>query len=285
MSEMSFGGDWSCVKLKIVEDYLRAYTTIMTKRSFRFVYIDAFAGTGYQTFEREDNPNELMFPELAEEETRYLDGSARISLKVEPGFETYVFLEKDEKRFAELEKIQSEYSNKDIRLRNVDANDYLYSICSQYDWKKYRAVVFLDPFGMQVKWTTIEAIASTRAIDLWYLFPLGIGVNRLLKKDGQISPTWQQKLDEIFGEKDWVGAFYQTLIERTLFGEEIRTKKVGDFTSITQYFVQRLNAVFPQVAHNPLQLHNTRNNPMYLLCFASTNATAKKIAEGILKKY
>ena len=31
--------------------------------------------------------------------------------------------------------------------------------------------------------TTIEAIARTKGIDLWLLFPLGIGVNRLLTKE------------------------------------------------------------------------------------------------------
>lgn len=33
--------------------------------------------------------------------------------------------------------------------------------------------MFLDPYGMQVDWATIEAIAKTKAIDLWILFPLG----------------------------------------------------------------------------------------------------------------
>ncbi len=41
-------------------------------------------------------------------------------------------------------------------------------------------MVFLDPYGMQVEWSTIEALAATKAIDLWYLFPLGVGVARLL---------------------------------------------------------------------------------------------------------
>ena len=35
------------------------------------------------------------------------------------------------------------------------------------DWSSHRAVLFLDPYGMQVEWTTIEAIARTGAIDLW----------------------------------------------------------------------------------------------------------------------
>ena len=51
MTVFSFGGNWSTLKLEIVRKYLGAYTTIMNKYRdrFQYVYIDAFAGTGYQT--------------------------------------------------------------------------------------------------------------------------------------------------------------------------------------------------------------------------------------------
>lgn len=39
---------------------------------------------------------------------------------------------------------------------------------------------------MQVEWKTIEAIAKAKAIDMWLLFPLGIGVARLLTNSGDI---------------------------------------------------------------------------------------------------
>jgi hypothetical protein len=48
-----------------------------------------------------------------------------------------------------------------------------------------------------------------------------------------------------------------------------------------------LKLIFPGVAENPLLLHNSKNNPLYLLCFASGNEkgskTAIKIAQDILK--
>ena len=44
---------------------------------------------------------------------------------------------------------------------------------------------------MQVQWDTMKAIAETKAIDLWILFPLGVAVNRLLKKDGNIEDSWR----------------------------------------------------------------------------------------------
>ena len=63
-----------------------------------------------------------------------------------------------------------------------DANEYLNEPLWQgLDRGPRRAVLFLDPYGMEVEWDTMVAIAKTQAIDLWILFPLGIAVNRLLK--------------------------------------------------------------------------------------------------------
>jgi len=125
-----------------------------------------------------------------------LKGSARIALEVEPRFKKYVFIEKDSTRFSELEKLKEEFPEKrnDIQLVQADANNFLLDFCSQNDWSKKRAVLFLDPFGMQAEWKTVEAIAQTKAIDLWYLFPLA-GVGRLLTNDGKINPIWEDKLN------------------------------------------------------------------------------------------
>jgi three-Cys-motif partner protein len=110
----------------------------------------------------------------------------------------------------------------------------------------------------------------------------------LLRRDAQINQVWQRRLDEIFGSKDWFDAFYRTERRVDLFGEQISTEKVGDFASISQYFVERLRTVFTGVADNPLPLYNSRGNPLYLLCFAAGNPKGAKpalrIAQDILKR-
>jgi len=287
-----FGGDWTDEKLERVRKYLAAYTTIMSKQPFRFAYIDAFAGTGYRDLRQETSSGELMFPELAEQESQhFLEGSARIALQIRPGFHKYIFIEKDGRRFEELKKLRDEFPSvqDDIILVNADANSYLQEdLCENRNWQNHRAVLFLDPYGMQVEWKTIEAIAHTQAIDLWILFPLGVAVNRLLRKDGNIDPVIRARLDRLFGATDWYDAFYRTVKRVGLFGEETITEKVGGFESISEYFVKRLKTTFADVAKNPLPLYNSRNNPLYLLCFASGNPrgakTAVKIAQHILKR-
>ncbi len=287
-----FGGNWTEQKLECVGKYLHAYTTIMNKQHFQYAYIDAFAGTGYRDMENDEDTEELMFPDLvAPEVVSFHDGSARNALEVEPPFMKYVFIEKNTNRYAELEELKkefllkAEFSEDMIECRREDANEYLKNLCGK-NWKNHRALVFLDPYGMQVDWKTIESIAGTQAIDLWILFPLGT-VNRLLKRNGEIRSSLRERLDLFFGEPDWYEVFYQLAEQISLFDEE-QWQKTGDiFTTIEQYFIERLQGIFNGVAANPLLLRNSKNVPLYLLCFAAGNPKgapiAVKIAQEILE--
>ena len=289
MAKQAFGGDWTEDKLNRVREYLKAYSTIMNKKTyFRYAYIDAFAGTGYRELKEEEEKEALIFPELDLETQKFFDGSAKIALQVKPRFHKYIFIEKDESKAMELEKLKVEFEElaNDILIINEDANQYIAELCSG-DWKERRAVLFLDPYKMDVSWETIAAIAATKAIDLWYLFPL-MAVQRLLKKDGNIEDSHRKKLDEIFGTTDWYDNFYRARGYLNLFEEYSWTEKTADGKSIGQYFVDRLKTVFEGVAENPLLLYNSCNSPLFLLCFAAANKkgapTAIKIARHILKK-
>lgn len=155
------------------------------------------------------------------------------------------------------------------------------------DWRQWRAVVFLDPYGMQVDWSLIERLAETRAIDLWILFPLGQAVIRLLKRKEPPPEEWADALTRIFGTGKWRDAFYPKRAQATLFGDKDLYSRDADFDRVGRFFVERLKTVFAGVAENPLPLRNSRNVPLYLLCFASGNPrgapTAIKIAQHILR--
>ncbi len=288
-----FGGNWTEEKLKRVEKYLKAYATIMNKQNFRFAYIDAFAGTGYREEKKSkiDDQISLFQQNDIKDIEIYSKGSARIALEIKPEFDKYIFVEKETKRVKELQKLKENFPEKAnrIQIEKKDANKYITDLCNNYKWQKHRSVMFLDPYGMQVNWETIKAIANTKAIDLWYLFPLGIGVNRLLKKNaGKIPASWEIKLDNIFGTNEWKDAFYGKTQRSTLFGNETKIVKDTDFVKISNFIVERLKSIFAGVAENPLLLRNSKNNPLYLLCFASGNPrgakTAIKIAQDILKR-
>ena len=289
-----FGGGWTSAKLEVLAGYLTSYTTALkdkptADRAFKKGYIDAFAGSGYREARR-DSPGDpsnqsLLFPDLAEQEPQeLLDGSARLALKTEPRFDSYIFIERDAERCAALHALGDEFPDlaNDITVRQGDANKEIQDICSK-DWRAHRGVLFLDPYGMQVEWATIEAIAKTQAIDLWLLFPLGIGVNRLLTKSGDIPESWKRRLNLLLGTEDWYDEFYRVETTPTLFGDDQERVVKATMETIGRYFNNRLKEVFAGVVEEPGVLRNSSNSPLYLLCFAVGNERGKEIALRIAK--
>jgi three-Cys-motif partner protein len=284
-----FGGDWTTTKLEVLAAYLRSYTTALKDkpskdRPFAKAYIDAFAGTGYREARHATGnaPTDvpLLLPDLAENEPqKLLDGSALLALKTEPRFDHYLFIDRSETRCQQLELLKGEFPElaSDIQIRRGEANSELQDLCSR-DWRSARAVLFLDPYGMQVEWQTIAAVAKTKAIDTWILFPLGIGVNRLLTKSGEIPESWRLRLDNLLGTRDWFDEFYKPRKTKTLFGVEEDLDKQATTESIGKYFVNRLKTVFAAVSEKPRVLSNSSNCPLYLLCFAAGNERGAPIA-------
>lgn len=278
----TFGGDWTETKLTIVGKYLAAYTKALRNQPFKKGYIDAFAGSGYRSERGAPDEDGDMFADLREKEPKSLrDGSARIALKTDPPFDSYVFLETDPSRFEQLEALKSEFPHLADRIstHQADANEHLQKIY-RLDWSAHRAVVFLDPYGMQVDWATIAAVARTRSIDLWILFPLGQAVNRMLPRHGELPKGWQDRLDRFLGTPEWRDRLYKRRKETDLSGETETVEKAS-IEAIGEFFIERLASVFAGVADKPAILRNSTGCPPYLLCFACGNPRAKGPALGI----
>jgi three-Cys-motif partner protein len=287
-----FGGDWTERKLDAIESYLKAYLTALSNQRdwLSLGYIDAFAGEG--SIELATTVDDVVAPPLQgliERQARGLiRGSVTRALELEPGFDGYVLIEKDKASARELEDLYAQHPDKNVQVRTGDANDILCSICENSDWSERRAVVFLDPPGMQVEWRTLKAIAETGAIDLWIWFPIGIGVNRLLPRSGDIPEEWESRLNVVFGTEDWKTHFFEKEAKTDLFGNMRKdVRKIATFESIRDYWNDRLGSIFPAVSDNAAMLRNSTNNPMYLLCFASANPgrggqIAVRIADHIL---
>lgn len=268
---MSFGGKWTRKKLECVKKYVVAYEKVMKKQNFTLLYIDAFAGSGHGAVEQEEQSVK-----------DFQKGSPRVILENTQLFDRYIFVEKDRKKFQKLETLQNDFPNKKMFFENKDANTYLQKICEETNWHSHRAIAFLDPFAIDVKWETIKAIAKTEAIDLWILFP-AMAVNRLLCRNKEIPEKLCKKLNETFGSTDWKQDFYQKSQQLNLFGTDTELEKTASFESIKSYYLKKLRLIFSGVADNPLPLKNSRNSTMFYLCFAVSNpkGPAKGIALSI----
>jgi len=284
-----FGGPWTQQKLQVLSKYLRAYRKIFQKNPraqfFETTYVDAFAGTG-EIPRPEPGPFASFFPELAENEEAFRKGSVRRALEVNPPFDHYVFIEKDAAKCKELKALAQEFSDRDIRIVNDDANAVLLKWCEAINPKRERAVVFLDPFGACVEWKVIEALSDTQAVDLWILFPYG-AVNRMLVNDRMPPKAWAERLTRIFGTEEWKKEFYSTSSWQSLISDKRveRVYKTADQARITEFFVKRLKQKFAAVAE-PGFLY-TSKGLLFVLLFAAGNEkgakTGIKIANDLLR--
>lgn len=283
-----FGGNWTEDKLLRLRKYLSAYTTIFTSNErasyLTTIYVDAFAGTGQRAAPSPDSPTPLLFDNDAEELKK---GSAVIALENNPPFDRFLFIERKAEFARQLDDLRERFPERAsrIEIRQGEANQRLQQWAAETDWRIHRAVVFLDPYGMEVEWSTIESLAKTKAIDLWILFPLGQAVIRLLTKQPPEGP-WADRLTQFFGTNEWRNAFYKPSPQYSLFSDGHVLERDVDFEAVGTFFRDRLLSLFPGVSRS-LPLHNSKGVPIYLLCLAAANAkgapTATKIANDILK--
>jgi len=285
-----WGGGWTEKKLDAFSKYVWSYLSIMKKHAnWETIYFDGFAGSGSRA--EDIHINKSLFDELnISEESNVYKGSAErvLSLKDNLAFDYYYFIDTDKQALKTLRtKIQEKFgASPKMIFRNDDVNNQLLKLSTTMKkcGEKYAALIFLDPFGMQIEWESIASLQGTRT-DLWILLPTGVIVNRLLDKNGKLA--YIGKLTSFFGlaEQDIRGFFYKKETEKTLFGEEERIKKVTEpIEKITKLYVQQLKTIWKFVTDRPLVLLNRKNVPIYHFIFASNNKTAVRIARQIIQR-
>jgi three-Cys-motif partner protein len=181
-----------------------------------------------------------------------------------------------------LRTLEEEYrARRKILVKQGDCNDYLKSLVRnpRISWKEWRGVVFLDPFGMHVPWSTIARIAETHALEVFLNFPVGMAIQRLLKRSGQFADREREKLDNYFGDPGWFNVVYPQ--RAGLFGTE-RLKAEDAAQNLVQWYQRRLKNAFGH-ASRPYLVRNTANGHLYYLMFAGPNKTGNKIADHVLK--
>jgi len=145
--------------------------------------------------------------------------------------------------------------------------------------------VFIDPYGMQVNWTTLEALAATRSVDIALLFPTG-PLNRMLTRDGKLPVEWARRIDDHLGPYDWRSSWYETGEAPDLFSPATpRVEKTITVEGLRAFVLQRLRSLFPHVCEAQLELRNSRNVVLYhlfIIC-ANPGEQAGKIAMNIAR--
>ena len=288
----TFGGYHTDLKLSMVEQYLKQFAKALSKpvkatgTRFSLWYIDAFAGTGYRTIQHDAKPQGLFAdePEPAKKELRR--GSAQIAVDVRPAFDFLVFIEKKPEFARELEDMRARNPQRSIQVVNGEANAALKSLLKNNQWHNKRAVLFLDPYGMEVDWSTLEAIANTRAIDVWYLFPLAGFFRQMPKDHKKLDDSKRNALNRLFGSPSWEQEFYPPPVTiNTLMGgvENFRfPRRSGRISDYEKFAKDRLSTIFGHVL-DPIRLPREKGPARYLLflCVSNNSPRAIEIATRI----
>jgi three-Cys-motif partner protein len=282
-----FGGQHTELKLSVVEGYLTAFSTALNQRFPRLIYIDAFAGTGRRTVRVEARRGDL-FEAAVEESIEQRRGSVQIALDVLPAFGQLIFIEQSPRYCAALKRIAAEHPDRNIVVIEGDANAELKRMLAAMNWNGTRAVLFLDPYGMEVEWSTLAAIAATKRIDLWFLFSLA-GLYRQATRDKiAMDEDKRQSITRMLGTDAWEMELYSKETREGLFGDEISEQRNADVKGLETYVKARLETLFPKV-FDPLPLPIEQRPQRYSLFCAISNADPKaiglatRIANHILK--
>jgi three-Cys-motif partner protein len=261
-------GFWTELKLEIIEKYLPAYTTILSKQNarFRFLYIDAFAGSGTH---------------VSKSKREEVAGSPARALAVQPPFQEFHFIDIEDRKVQALERLAAEREN--VTVHRGDCNrillDRVFPRCRYEDFA--RAVCLLDPYGLQLDWNVIETAGKLGTIEIFLNFPI-MDINRnALARDASKERPKHVALTRFWGDESWRDAGYES--QPTLFGTETVKKTNVQFVNA---FRDRLRKVagFKFVAE-PLAMRNQNRAVVYYLFFASPNRTGSKIVAEIFQRY
>ena len=163
-------GVWSEIKLDIIKEYARAFTTIMRNQDWcqGYAYIDAFAGAGVHISRRTGE---------------FIPGFPLNALELQNPFMGYHFIDIDKVKAEALEFLTRDKSNIKIYAEDCDGTLVKKIFPSlEYESKK-RALCILDPYGLYMHWETIVAAAKLRTTEVFLNFPL-MDMNRnVLHKD------------------------------------------------------------------------------------------------------
>jgi three-Cys-motif partner protein len=179
-------GTWTALKLEYLEHYLQAYRNV-TRKALEAYYIDLFAGCGDCMLKRNGWP---------------VEGSPWRALRVIPPFQGYFFVEKNRVLANHLNACIQREGIKNTKVLTGDCNgSKLDEVLSQIP-RKALSFAFVDPSGLQLKWVTLERLASHRTgrwkMELLILYPYDMVINRWIEL-----PSYVKVLTDFYGDSAW----------------------------------------------------------------------------------
>lgn len=259
---------WSLEKLAIVALYLNAFTGASSSVGGG-IYVDGFAGPG------------LCKVRGAIADPRFVYGSPMLALKAEPGFEMCHFTELSRQRAQALE-YRTRDSSRRRTIHTGDANKLVPSILRDAVHQRAPCFCLLDPEGLELHWTTVEAIALTpgrrRKPELLILFPSS-WLLRLLPRKGEVSAKHEQVLDSVLPGREW-----RDIYSKRLSGEIHPATAKDAYVELYRQGLESLGyTAFSHAVEAPSQ-PGGRRRERYQLVFATQHEAGAQIMADVFKR-
>ena len=242
-------GKWSEIKLKCIHSYLGAYSNILTRAGYKeYYFIDGFASTGFCK---------------SKQTSKTIRGSATLALTIYPPFSKYFFIEVDNNKIKELEKLKTLFPNLILEIFHGDCNIEINNVLQKIG-DNTPFIALLDPQAGDLYWDTIQKISEKNKAELLINFPFGMAINRymLLVEGKAIDSEMKDKLNKIFGTEDWEPIYYERK-KGTITASQAREK----YLDIYLIGLKKLGFKYYAVKN----LKNSKNVHIYYLIFASRN--------------
>ena len=289
-----FGGEWTELKLETISAYSKFFVGAIG-RLFDLWYVDPFAGTGQRT--ATEWSGGLFEAEPISQIEREYPGSAARALGQIPPFTHLRLGDSSRKHYKALTKLRDLYPDRDVEVVHGDANKFIQTFFSQSAWTSddfsygtSRALVFLDPYGMEVKWETLRVLAKSRKADVWFLANMKAATQQLSHSHDGLDDNKRNALCEYFGTDGWEERFYLPSQGQGLLGMMESRRRSADRREIAAFHRECLKTLFAYVS-DPLPLKVGAIDDYFLLYCMSNNPSPKAqglIAKGathVIKKY
>lgn len=237
--------EWSIQKYRLLGAYCDIFTTSMKGKWKNLIYIDLFAGAGYSKIK---------------ESGKILKSSSLIAGSIPFKFTHYIFCEQDEEKFHALSvRAKENIVGSKVDLINGDSNKTISQVrdCIPRFSRDNTGLCFcfVDPFSLNLDFSTIKELGQELRIDFLILLALGMDANRNL---GPYLDENNNKIAQFINDENW----------REEFEERFKGRDFMRFLS--QKYDEnmvKLNYVSPTHKH-PIR-SNVRNLSLYHLAFYS----------------
>jgi three-Cys-motif partner protein len=240
-------GVWAEEKYQLVRYYADIFSSAMTGK-FTLVYADLFAGAGRA---------------ILRSSGRIIPASPLLVLDVRKPFSRYVFSELDAAKTEALrERLRATAPDRDTHVIDGDTNENVRRVLDLIP-KRSLTFCFADPFNIEnLRFRTIETLATNRKVDFLVLLPTGMDPNR---NEATYAKASNEVVEHFTGARDW----------RTRWPHD--RLGFGDF--VADEFgrsMQRLGYIYDDGLAATRAIVNSRHAVLYRLAFFSTNALGMK---------